>query len=239
VDEHGFANVPPPRRSVRMIAEEPPQVALLKEQMPPEGPIASAAAWEDFEVEGLPVVPGRKLRIAYLAQGPYGLGRVRLLYRIVRKVESGDEPEKEEPWRFLELPEIQAGAKSGAFDPKRGAFEHSRQSEAIYFHAVPSPSPEKVLGRTLGGGRFDFETKGIPDGEGGLLELRPGDQFEVCIEVFADKDPASKRPSARSDVRTRQIVTIEELARWCGDAMQEGRRLKELDEKQRTVLKLR
>jgi len=239
VDEHGFENVPAPRRSVRVVPEEAPQVALLKEQMPPAGPIPPGASWEDFEIDGLPVVPGKKLRIGYVAQGPYGLGRARLLYRIVPKVESGNEPEKEEPWQFLELPEIQAGAESGAFDPKLGAFEHSRFNEAIYFHAVPSPDPQRILGRTLGGGRFDFETKGIPDGMGGLLELRAGDQFEFCIEVYADKDPASKRPSARSDVRTRPIITGEEFARWFADALQEERRLKDLDTKQRGIFELK
>jgi hypothetical protein len=239
IDEHGFENVPAPRRSVRVVPEEPPQVTLLKEQMPPAGPIPPGASWEDFEIDGLPVVPGKKLRIGYLAQGPYGLGRARLLYRIVPKMESGNEPETELPWRSLELPEIQAGAQSGAFDPKLGAFEHSRFSEAIYFHAVPSPDPERILGRTLGGGRFDFETKGISDGMGGLLELRAGDQFEFCIEVFADKDPKSTRPSARSDVRTRPIITGEEFARWFADALQEERRLKDLDSKQRGVFELR
>jgi hypothetical protein len=91
----------------------------------------------------------------------------------------------------------------------------------------------------LGGGRFDFETKGIPDGMGGLLELRVGDQLEFCVEVFADKDAVSKRPSARSDVRIRPIVSGEDFARWFADALQEERRLREIDAKQRGVFELR
>lgn len=238
VDEYGFDNVPPPRRSVRVAPEEPPQVALLKEQLPPAGPI-SAGSWEDFEVDGLPVVPGKKIRVGYVAQGPFGLGRARFLYRIVRKTESGNDEVKDEPWRSLDLPEINAGAKSGAFDPKRGAFEHSSLDQIIWFHAVPSPSPELILGRTLGGGRFDFATKGIPDGMGGLLTLRVGDQLEFCVEVFADKDINSKRPSARSDVRIRPIISDDEFGRWFVDALQEERRLKDLNEKQRGVFEQR
>lgn len=239
VDEHGFENVPAPRRGLRLVPEEAPQAALLKEQMPPAGPIAAGSSWEDFEVDGLPVVPGKKIRVAYVAQGPYGLGRARFLYRIVRKTESGNEEPKEEPWRALDLPEIQANAKSGAFDPKRGAFENSDLDEIIYFHAVPSLDPDKLLGRTLAGGRFDFETKGIPDGQGGFVTLRVGDQLEFCVEVFADKDTGSKRPSARSEIRTRPILSDDEFARWFVDALQEERRLKDLDAKQRGVFELR
>ncbi len=239
IDEYGFENIPAPRRGLRLVPEEAPQVTLLKEQMPPAGPIAAGSSWEDFEVDGLPVVPGKKIRVAYVAQGPYGLGRARFLYRIVRKVESGNEEVKEEPWRTLDLVEIQAGPNSGSFDPKRGAFENSSLAETIYFHAVPSPDPDRVLGRTLGGGRFDFETKGIPDFKGGTIPLRVGDQLEFCVEVFADKDPSSKRPSARSEIRTRPIISGEEFARWFADALQEERRLKDLDAKQRGVFELR
>ncbi|MCI0680863.1 MAG: hypothetical protein L0Y71_02065 [Gemmataceae bacterium] len=241
VDEYGFENVPAPRRGLRVVPEEAPQVVLLKEQMPPAGPIAAGSSWEDFEVDGLPIVPGKKIRVGYVAQGPYGVGRARFLYRIIRKTESGDDEPKEEPWRALDLPPIpiDAYARLGAFDPKRGAFEHSGLGDTIYFHAVPSPDPDKLLGRTLAGGRFDFATAGIADGQGGLVTLRVGDQLEFCVEVFADEDPRSKRPSARSDMRTRPILSDDEFARWFVDALQEEQRLKELDGRQRGVFELR
>ncbi|MCS7044907.1 MAG: hypothetical protein NZO58_00985 [Gemmataceae bacterium] len=235
VDDHGFANVPAPRRTVRVVPEEPPQVVLLKEQFPPLGPLGPDEPWSDYEVDGLPVVPGEKLRVGYLAHGPYGLGRARFLYRIIRKAESGNEEVKEEPWRVLELPETEATPASGPFDPKRGVFVNSPADASVYFHAVPSPKPDQVLGRTLGGGRFDFSTKGIPDGKGGLVTLRVGDYFEFCVEVFADKDPASKRPSARSEIRTRPIISASDFGRWYVDALQEERRLRELAEKQGVV----
>jgi hypothetical protein len=137
------------------------------------------------------------------------------------------------------LPEIKASAKSGAFDPKRGAFENSPLEEIVWFHAVPSPAPDQQLGRTLGGGRFDFDTKGIPDGQGGMLTLRVGDQFECCVEVFADTDASPLRPSARSEVRVRPIISQEELVRWLVDAQNEQNRLRDLDKKQRGVFELR
>ncbi len=239
VDEYGFDNVPAPRRGLRLVPEEPPQVALLKEQMPPAGPIAAGSSWEDFELDGLPVVPGKKIRVGYVAQGPFGVGHARFLYRIIPKTDSGNEETKETPWRILPLPEINASVGTGAFDPKRGAFEHSPLDQTIYFHAVPSPDPDRLLGRTLAGGRFDFATKGIPDGLGGFVSLRVGDQFEFCVEVYSDKDPNSKRPSARSDIRTRPIISDDELFRWFADALQEERRLKDLDAKQRGVFELR
>lgn len=238
-DEHEFYNQPAPRRTLKLVPEEPPQVVLLKEQMPPAGPLAAGVSWEDFEVDGLPIVPGKKIRVAYVAQGQYGLGRARFLYRIVRKTESGSEEVKDEPWRSVDLYPIEAGPKSGAFDPKRGVFEHSPLDEIIGFHAVPSPNPDLILGRTLGGGRYDFETSGIADGKGGLVPLKVGDQLEFCVEVFADKNPESKRPSARSEIRTRPIISGEDFARWFADALQEERRLKDLDQKQRGVFELR
>lgn len=238
VDEYDFENVPAPRRGLRLVAEEPPQVALLKEQMPPHGPVAPGT-WEDFAVDGLPVVPGKKIRVAYIAQGPFGLGQARFLYRVIRKTESGDDEVKEQPWRVLPLQEIKASDKSGAFDPKRGAFEHSSLEESVWFHPVPSPAPDLQLGRTLGGGRFDFDTTGIPDGRGGSVPLRVGDQFEFCIEVFADKDGSPTRPSARSEVRVRPIISQEELVRWLVDAQNEQNRLRDLDKKQRGVFELR
>ena len=59
------------------------------------------------------------------------------------------------------------------------------------------------------------------------------------VEVFADEDAESKRPSARSEIRTRPILSDDEFARWFVDALQEERRLKDLDAKQRGVFELR
>src|SRR5262249_42350612 len=59
-DSYGFANADPPRRSIRSVPLDPPQVALLPEQFRYPGDKGSA---EDYEVEGMPVPLGRKIRI--------------------------------------------------------------------------------------------------------------------------------------------------------------------------------
>ena len=107
-----------------------------------------------------------------------------MLFRVLKKVESGNDELPEEKWLVLPLQEVAGGEKSGPFDPRIGAFENSGAKDQIFFHAIPDGNP---LPRTLGGGRFDFKTTGIPDGKGGLVTLKIGDQIEYCVEVFADK----------------------------------------------------
>ena len=64
------------------------------------------------------------------------------------------------------------------FDPKRGVFANSEFDDEVPFHAVPSPNPDKVLGRQLGGGRFFLKTSGLVDARGKTIVLRKGDQVE-------------------------------------------------------------
>ena len=64
------------------------------------------------------------------------------------------------------------------------------------------------------------------------MELKVGDQIELCIEVFAG-DPESGRPSARSETRVKTVVELPEFARWMDDTLQEERRVRQLDSKQR------
>ena len=229
-DEHGFENIPPPRRTVRMVPEEPPQVSLLKEQFPPTLRDFLTTNADDFVVEGLPLPQGGNIPIAYTATGPYGLGQARLLFRVVKKMESGNDEQPEEKWLVLPLQEVAGTDKSGPFDPRVGAFESSGPKDQIFFHAVPDGNP---LPRTLGGGRFDFKTTGIPDGKGGLLTLKIGDQIEYCIEVFADKNAKTDRPSARSETRVKTVVSFSDLERWLTDNLQEAQRIRNLDRKQR------
>jgi hypothetical protein len=234
-DKYGFDNRPPPRRVIRIVPEEPPQVYLLREVFPPGDRFVSAGLAEDFEVEGMPVPPGGSIRIGYSCTGAYGLGQARLLFRVLKKLESGEAEAKEEPWHVLPLPELTGTPLTGAFDPRRGVFENSGPRDQVPFHAVPSPDPEKILGRTLGGGRFDFKTTGIPDGKGGYRDLRPGDQIEFCVEVFADKNVDAGRPFARSETRVKTIVSLPEFARWIDDTLQEESRIRKLDAQQRGV----
>ncbi len=230
VDEYGFGNTPPPRRNVRLVPEEAPQVALLKEQFPPSLSAFLTSHADDFVVEGLPLPLGGAIPIAYTASGPYGLGQARLLFRVVKKVESGNDDPGEEKWIPLPLSEVAGNDKAGPFDPRLGAFRNSGPKDQIFFHAIALGTP---LPRTLGGGRFDFKTTGIPDGKGGLVNLKVGDQVEVCVEVFADKHGKTDRPSARSETRVKTIVSFGDLERWLAENLQEAQRIRQLDSKQR------
>jgi hypothetical protein len=238
VDEYGFVNIPAPRRNLRVVPEEPPQVALLKEQFPPAlrdftvstGDNDSSA--DDFIVEGLPLPPGGSVPVAYTASGPYGLGMARLLFRVMEKKESGNDEPVEEKWFTLPLQETAGSGETGPFDPRIGAFQNSGPRDQVYFHATLG-GPR--LPRTLGGGRFDFKTTGIPDGKGGLRSLKVGDQIEYCIEVCADKDGKPDRPSARSETRVKTVVSFSDLERWLTDSLQEAQRIRQLDAKQRGI----
>jgi hypothetical protein len=238
-DEYGFENVPPPRRGIRLVPEEPPQVTLLREEYRPGGQLAGlTGSAADFELEGMPVPVGGRFRIAYACSGPYGLGRARLVFRVLKKPGEGEDegsPMQAGPWHKLDLIEVKAAPGAGPFDLERGVFRNSSDEEQVQFFAVPSPDPQRVPGRLAGGGRFDFSTKGVPDGKGGYLALGPGDQLEYYVEVFADRDPDAGRPSARSEVRRKAIVTVPELVRWLDETLQEERRIRQLETKQRRV----
>lgn len=237
VDEYGFANQPPPRRKIRVVDEEKPQVTLLKEQFPPSSRLFSGDMSADYEVEGMPVPLGKDVRVAYVAHGPYGLGQARLLYRVLKKVESGNDDPGPNPWIALPLQEVVGSEATGPFDPRLGVFQKSGPRDQVFFTAAQGPG--SALPRSLGGGRFDFKTTGIPDGKGDYLKLKIGDQIEFCIEIFADKDVKANRPTNRSESRIKTIVSDSEFALWLADAIQEERRLRELDAKQRGLFEVK
>jgi hypothetical protein len=226
-DEYGFFNVPAPRRGLQLVPEEAPQISLLKDYFGLPG--------AETEVEGIPVPLGKAIRIPYVCHGPYGLGTARILYRVLPRHESGNEPSEPGPWTVLPLPEVTSTPKLGAFDPKRGIFENSSFDDEVPFHAVPSPNPDKVLGRQLGGGRYFLKTAGLVDAKGKKIELRKGDQVEYCVEVFADRDPQVGRPSARSETRVTTMVSDEEFLEWVNALQREEEQLRKLDKQQRGV----
>jgi hypothetical protein len=189
VDEYGFANVPAPPRGLAVVPERPPQVALLRERFEPAKAFRLKGPEEDFEVDGMPVAldaegrPG-PIRIAYRANGPFGLGGAELRFRVLRKVEGSqdDTPRGAEHWYTLPLIERAAGAK-GSFDASRGVFAESEDDEEVPFHAVTPDNPLE-LPRKLGGGRFEFKTSDLLDADGKRIQLRAGDQIEFYVEVF-------------------------------------------------------
>src|SRR5262249_36594111 len=80
-DGDGFSNVRRRGRGVRLVAEEPPNVVLLRDQFPPLSE-SGGGQIEDFAVDGMPVPLGGPFRVAYTCTGTYGLGRAQLNYRI-------------------------------------------------------------------------------------------------------------------------------------------------------------
>jgi hypothetical protein len=219
VDAYGFRNVDPPRRSIRILADELPRVALLPELFPsPDG----QGSTEDFEVSGIPVPLGGTVRIAYTCSSPYGLGRAdqnrtpRLCYRV-----------NEGSWWRLPLKEVAGSQKTGPFDPRYGAFENSSFMDQVEYHAVSSPDPEKALGRIDGGGRFDLHTRRIP-------RLKVGDRLELCLEVY-DQNPDPSRPPGRSESRIKSIVTLPEVETWVRETLQEESRIRQLEGKQESI----
>ncbi|HEV3259717.1 MAG TPA: hypothetical protein VG013_22810 [Gemmataceae bacterium] len=212
-DRYGFKNADPARRSIRIVTAEPPLVTLLPERFPSaddEGPA------EDSEVDGVPVPLGGSIRVAYSCTALYGLGRARLRYR----VNEGD-------WTPLPLTEMQGSAQTGAFDPRRGAFEHSGWRDQVEFHAAPSPDPATFWGRTEGGGRFDFQTRRISD-------LKVGDRVEFYVEAF-DRDPDPEALPGRSESRVKTVVTGPELETWVRQTLQEESRIRRLEARQHGI----
>jgi hypothetical protein len=172
----------------------------------------------------------------------------------LKKHESGVEPQEEEKWQTLSLKELHrprgvdpvsdvlrgslvdiADRLLGPFDPKTGAFADMSLRTQVPFHAVPSVDPDRVLGRTTGGGRFYLQTSGLIDSKG-PVKLKSGDQIEYCIEVFgAEREPASAIPSARSESRVSTILDEKEFTTWMRLVGQEDERVRQLERLQRSI----
>jgi hypothetical protein len=216
-DRHGFTNKEIPRRSIRVENDEPPRVALLPEYFYGDNPMGNL---EDTEFDGIPVPLGEPIRIAYRCKSPLALDRAVLRYRVLRKGATV-EPNNP-PWESLPLVEVLGTEKAGPFDLARGCFEHSPLSAQISFHAIPSPAPQLVRGRLDGGGRFDWETRG-------LKELKEGDSVEFYIEVY-DRKPG-KAPGA-SEVRVKEVLDAKRVLAWVRQKRDETTRLRQLEQRQ-------
>jgi hypothetical protein len=224
-DQFGFENLDPPRRHIRLLTDEPPKVELLAERFLP-----TAVGGEETEVEGMPVPVDKSVRIAYRCSDGYGLASAgpnrpaaRLLYRVLKK---GTDPvavdETQVPWRVFNLAEVRAGEDVGRFDPDRGVFERTGAGDQIEYYAVPSADPEHEWGRLVGGGRFDFQTKG--------LGAEPGDQIELLVEVLDGQGQVG-----RSESRVKAVVTEDEFVQWVVQTLEQERRIRKLEENQRSV----
>jgi hypothetical protein len=225
-DSHEFENIPAPRRSLRLIAEPPPQVTLLRDTF---------GLGADYDVEGMPIPLGLKIRIPYRCEGPYGLGKAEILYRILKKQESGDDPVEEDRWVRSPLPRVQPDNTAGPFDPQTGVFKNTPFTEAVPFYAAPFTLE---LGRAVGGGRAFLVTKGLIDTSrlGKTLELKAGDHVEYCIKVYAaHREPAESTPYVISATRVTKVVGEREFSDWITELGLEAKRLKEIEDKEKGV----
>ncbi len=243
VDQYDFANAAPALRSVAVVPERAPQVALLRERfLPPKAFLTKGANEEDFEVDGMPLAldeegnPG-SIRIAYTVSGPYGLGRAQLRYRVHKKVEGSQQetPPADDPWLTLPLIEVKESPKGGPFDLARGVFTDTDEKEQVPFHALAVPRPPFVVPRSQGGGRFEFETANLLDAKGEKIVLKAGDQVEFFVEVFNRNPDRAEAVAGRSETRVKTVVTAEEFVRWVLDTLQEESRLRQLEQRQRGV----
>ncbi len=80
-DEYGFGNNPRPKRTIKLVPEETPQVSLLPTYLPA---ISLLAITEDDILDGMPIKPGDPIPVAYRCSGPFGLGEAHLRYRFTK-----------------------------------------------------------------------------------------------------------------------------------------------------------
>jgi len=220
VDEFGFVNHNPPRRNVAVLPDEAPYVTLLPEQFPGDDLDAT-----DADVEGIPIPLGKTIRIGYYSRSPLGLAKSRLVYRV-----------NEGNWLALPLAQVTATAEVGPFDPRRGVFDKTGFLDQIEFYPMPSGDRSYRPDGLEGGGRFDFQTKGLrktlPDGKTSELEI--GDRVEFAVEVY-DRDPTFGRAPGRSDARLKAIVDLKGFYAWMDTVVQNEQKLRKLRDKQQAV----
>jgi hypothetical protein len=231
-NEHGFENKTPPRRALRMVPEGPPTVTLLRDTF---GLGLSAS----FDLEGMPVRLGKMIRVPYACEGPYGLGRAEIHYRVLKEHKSGDEPQVEEPWVRSPLPEVVGDEKAGKFDRRIGTFEHVPFDRPVPFHAIPSDRPETWMGRTQGGGLYFQSTDKllrIVDGITQPLELKSGDKIEYCIVVYAaPRTPEASIPFGKSESRVVTVLDKTAWEAWITAVGNEDERVRQLKTRQETI----
>lgn len=219
-DRFGLENTDPPRRSIRPGPVDPPLVALRPETFWKEG---DADNPEEREVEGIPVLVGQRFRLEYTCSAPYGLSHARLRFRVVKKAQdSDDEAANLKEQEFLPLP----------LGSPRGTSEVTSKAREEFFTA-PLVAPD--LPGERGGGRYDFDTTGIPDGKGGVSQLEVGDRIQFYVEVFGRADPDGT--PGRSAVREKEVVALKDFLAWLERKDDQKEKIRQLEEMQRGALR--
>jgi hypothetical protein len=215
IDEYGFANSDPPRRLVAKGSVEPPEVVLLPETFYRKGDPGDP---EDQEVEGIPALLGERFRIDYRCAARYGLSHAQVRYRVVPRSADAPDDGALDRDRFDPLP-LGGRGKGTAGAKAREEFSTS-----------PAADAESIPG-TEGGGRYDFNTAGIPDGKGGLVELKEGDRIQFYVEVFG----RAGGPPGRSAVREKEVVGLKAFQAWLLKKEDLKERTRALEEQQRNT----
>lgn len=214
-DQHGLSNRPVPRRAISFHRDELPQVTLLPERFTTPG-----EGIEETDLEGMPIPMNRPVRIGYLVKDDLALNNVTLRYRI-----------NEGSWEQLPLTEVKTVPAKGQFDVRTGAFDVSSSKDQVGFFALPPDDPAKQLGRSLGGGRFDFQTRALPG-------LKVGDVVEYYIEARDQHNDPNRLPG-RSVVRRKTVVTEANFVEWLVHTVQQENRLRQVEKQQKKVFEPR
>ncbi|MFT3882815.1 MAG: hypothetical protein QM703_24570 [Gemmatales bacterium] len=214
-DKHGLSNRPIPRRAITFHLDELPVVTLLPERFtnPNDGP-------DDIDLEGMPIPLDRSLRIGYIVRDDLALDSVTLRYRL-----------NDGPWEQLPLTEVKTIPAKGKFDVRTGAFDVSGPKDQVSWFALPPEDASRELGRSLGGGRFDFQTRAIPG-------LKIGDVLEYYLEARDRHDDKNRLPG-RSVVRRKTIVTEAQFVEWLVHTVQQENRLRQVEKQQKKVFEPR
>jgi hypothetical protein len=219
-DRHGFENHDLPSRSIRRLPLEPPEIALVAETFYKAG---DSGPPEDREVEGIPVLLGERFALAYEAKARYGLSHVQLRYRVIPKSTRADEDSGNiDRDVFVPLP----------LGPSRKSKTPASPKLREEFSTKPPASPD-ALPDTEGGGRYDFLTTGIPDGKGGLLDLKEGDRIQYYVEAYGKADPDGT--PGRSAIREKEVVDVKSYLAWLQKKEDLKERTRLLEEQQRAA----
>jgi hypothetical protein len=217
-DEFDLENTDKPRRGIRTGSVDPPEVALLPETLSanrPQKTSSEESSPEDDEIEGIPILLGQRVPLAYECKAVYGLSHARLRYRVIPRTASRDDEDNPAENEFMPLP----------LGTRRGAAGRQRE-----FFLTPADDPDKLDG-VEGGGRYDFDSAGIPDGKGGLLKLQEGDRIQFYVEVFGRADPDGV--PGRSSIREKEIVNRKDFWAWIEKKEDHKERIRRLEENQR------
>lgn len=221
-DEFDLENNDKPRRGIRTGPVDPPEVALLPETLSPKNQTPT----EDDEIEGIPILLGQRVPIDYECKAQYGLSHARLRYRVIPRTASRDEESEPSDSEFQGLP---LGTRRTAPGPTLPGGAWERENE---FFTRPSDDPD-TLGGLEGGGRYDFDSAGIPDGKGGLLKLQEGDRIQFYVEVFGRADPDGA--PGRSTLREKEVVNQKDFWAWIEKREDHKERIRRLEEEQRGI----